>query len=203
MAINFKPDFSNVDPNDVSSWPTALKIIVIIAVCVAVVAGGYYLDTADQLAQYEAQQKKEDDLKNSFKVKQNKAVNLPLYKEQMEEMKNSFGEMLRQLPSKTEVAELLVDVSQKGLANGLEFELFRPKDEVSAEFYSELPIQIKVKGNYHDFGKFVSDVAALPRIVTIQDIVITPLNVKGGATTGKLSMEATAKTFRYLDDEET
>ncbi len=199
MAIDLKINFSEIDPNDVGSWPTMLKVIVIIAVCIGVLFAGYYLNTADQIERLKVEQKKEQELRDKFKIKQNKAVNLPLYKEQMKEMEESFGAMLRQLPSKTEVAELLVDVSQKGLANGLEFDLFKPKDEVPAEFYAELPIQIKVKGDYHEFGQFISDVAALPRIVTIQDISITPITTKGKVS--KLVMDATAKTFRYLDEE--
>ncbi len=199
MAIDLKINFSEIDPNDVGSWPTMLKVIVIIAVCIGVLFAGYYLNTADQMERLKVEQKKEQELRDKFKIKQNKAVNLPLYKEQMKEMEESFGAMLRQLPSKTEVAELLVDVSQKGLANGLEFDLFKPKDEVPAEFYAELPIQIKVKGDYHEFGQFISDVAALPRIVTIQDISITPITTKGKVS--KLVMDATAKTFRYLDEE--
>lgn len=200
MAIDLKINFSEIDPNDVGSWPTVLKAIVIVVVSIGVIVGGYYFHTADQITRLEQEQKKEQELRNVFKIKQNKAVNLPLYKEQMVEMEESFGAMLRQLPSKTEVAELLVDVSQKGLANGLEFELFRPKDEVPAEFYAELPIEIKVKGSYHDFGSFVSDVAALPRIVTIQEITIKPMTSRGKGR--ELVMQATAKTFRYLDDEE-
>ena len=200
MAIDLKINFSEIDPNDVGSWPTIVKIGVVIAVCVGVLVGGYYINTADQIERLAVEQKKEKELRDKFKIKQNKAVNLPLYKEQMLEMEESFGAMLRQLPSKTEVAELLVDVSQKGLANGLEFDLFKPKDEVPAEFYAELPIQIKVKGSYHEFGQFISDVAALPRIVTIQEISITPMTSKGKVS--KLVMDATAKTFRYLDEEE-
>ena len=196
MAIDLKINFSEIDPNDVGSWPIALKSIVIVLVCAGVLFGGYYLNTSDQLLRLEQEEKKETELRNVFKIKQNKAVNLPLYKQQMVEMEESFGAMLRQLPSKTEVAELLVDVSQKGLANGLEFELFRPKEEVPAEFYAELPIEIKVKGEYHEFGQFVSDIAALPRIVTIRDISIKKSKGK------TLVMNAIAKTFRYLDDEE-
>ncbi|NOY70775.1 MAG: type 4a pilus biogenesis protein PilO [Gammaproteobacteria bacterium] len=194
-AINFR----DIDPNDIGSWPLSLKVLVIVVVCVGVLSAGYFFDTQKQLTELENIEKKEIELKNTFTFKQNKAVNLPLYVKQMEEMERSFGAMLRQLPSKTEVAELLVDISQTGLANGLEFQLFKPKDEIPAEFYAELPIKIRVLGSYHEFGNFISDVAALPRIVTLQEIAIRP--AKGEKkSVEKLVMEATAKTFRYLDE---
>ncbi len=199
MQLKLKINLSDIDPNDVNSWPLAVKVAAIVLVCAGVAFAGYYLHTADQLIELGTVEEKELELRNTFKIKQNKAVNLPLYKEQMEEMSRSFGSMLRQLPSKTEVADLLVDVSQKGLANGLEFQLFKPNDEVPAEFYAELPITIKVAGGFHEFGQFVSDVAALPRIVTLQNIVITPQNSKEAAS--GLVIDATAKTFRYLDEE--
>ena len=185
--------FKGLDPNDPGSWPVAVKIVAIVAICIAVLGAGYWFDTQHQLAELEKAEKKEGELKDTFKVKQLKAINLDDYKQQMAEMQRSFGARLRQLPSKTEVAELLVDISQAGLGNGLEFELFKPLSEKPAEFYAELPIDVKVTGTYHDFGKFVSDVAALPRIVTLHDISITSQG-KG------LSMSTTAKTYRYLED---
>ena len=208
-----KLDLNDVDWSDPGGWPVALKVLTIIAACAALAILWYMQDTKAQLAQLEKIERQEQELKQTFQVKQNKAINLELYRDQMKEMERSFGAMLRQLPSKTEVAELLVDVSQTGLANGLEFELFKPQNEVPAEFYAELPIKIKVTGNYHEFGEFVSDVAALPRIVTLQDIVIKPLSSdsnSGGKSgrnrdkpvnaDGPLVMEATAKTYRYLED---
>lgn len=185
--------FKGLDPNDPGSWPIAVKVVAVIAVCIAVLGAGYWFDTQHQLTELEKAEKKEAQLKETFKVKQVKAINLDAYRQQMAEMERSFGAMLRQLPSKTEVAELLVDVSQAGLGNGLEFELFKPLAEKPAEFYSELPIDVKVTGQYHDFGNFVSDVAALPRIVTLHDITIT-------AKDDVLSMSTTAKTYRYLED---
>jgi type IV pilus assembly protein PilO len=146
-------------------------------------------------------EKKEVELRNTFETKQAKAANLDAYKKQLEEMKQSFGAMLRQLPNKTEVADLLVDVSQTGLASGLEFELFKPEAEVPREFYAELPIQLKVTGQYHEFGRFISGLAALPRIVTIHDIKIQQRN-KQSDNNRLLELEATAKTYRYLDEEE-
>ncbi len=177
MAIDLNIDFSElgkIDPNDVSKWPVALKAIVILLLSIGVLGAGYWFDTQDQIAALEVAEKKEQELKDLFKVKQGKAANLNAYKAQMDEMKLSFGAMLRQLPSKTEVAELLVDVSKTGLQNGLEFDLFRPESEVPAEFYAELPIKVRVAGNYHEFGTFVSDLAELPRIVTLHDFKITP-----------------------------
>ena len=159
----------------------------------------YYLNTQDQLVALEREEKKEQELRVTFEKKQAKAVNLEAYKKQLEEMKQSFGAMLRQLPDKTEVAELLVDVSQTGLASGLEFELFQPSGEVPKEFYAELPIKLKVHGSYHEFGNFISGLAALPRIVTIHDVVIKPS--KGEVSDAPLVLEATAKTYRYLDEE--
>jgi len=192
--------FTDIDPNDIGSWPLSLKALTIATTCVAVLFAGYFFDTQKQLTELERIEKKEIQLKQSYKVKQNKAVNLPLYVKQMEEMQRSFGAMLRQLPSKTEVAELLIDISQTGLANGLEFQLFKPANEIPAEFYAELPINIRVLGSYHEFGNFISDVAALPRIVTLQEISIRPSSTGRKKGSKKLIMEATAKTFRYLDE---
>lgn len=191
-------NLNELDASDPGSWPLPIKIGAVVLVSVAVLVAGYFLDTESQLLELDALEQQETVLKDDFKVKQNKAVNLALYKEQMSEMERSFGTMLRQLPSKTEVAELLVDVSQTGLATGLEFQLFKPQGEVKAEFYAELPIQIRVVGNFHEFGKFVSDVAALPRIVTMQEIAIKPAATNGN----ELVMDAVAKTYRYLDDGE-
>lgn len=192
-------DLSNIDFNDVARWPMFLKVIVIILLCGAVLGAGIWFDTRNQLDILEKSVKKEQELKKTFVTKQNKAANLADYRAQMDDMKRSFGTMLRQLPGETEVEALLVDISQTGLANGLEFELFKPGNESPAEFYAELPIQIKVLGNYHDFGRFVSDVAALPRIVTLHDFSIKPQARSKGQ--GGLVMEATAKTYRYLDEE--
>jgi len=201
MAINLNVDFSElskIDPNDVSKWPMALRAIVIILLSIGVLGAGYWFDTQDQIAELAVSEKKEKELKDVYRIKQSKAANLDAYRAQMDEMKLSFGAMLRQLPSKTEVAELLVDVSQTGLKNGLEFDLFRPESEVPAEFYAELPIKLKMSGSYHEFGTFVSDLAELPRIVTLHDFSIKP----GGSGESELLMEATAKTYRYIEEEE-
>ncbi|MCG8125361.1 MAG: type 4a pilus biogenesis protein PilO, partial [Candidatus Thiodiazotropha taylori] len=188
-------DFSNV-----RIWPTPVKMVAVVLVAIAVMVAGYYLVIEAQLTQLDSVERKELDLRKEFETKQAKASNLDAYRQQLEEMKQSFGTMLRQLPDKTEVAELLVDVSQTGLASGLEFELFKPQEELPKDFYAELPIQVIVKGEYHEFGNFISGLAALPRIVTIHDIKIKRGDPK--ASDPKLTLEATAKTYRYLDEEE-
>lgn len=188
-------ELNELDLNNIGNWPTPVKAFVILLLCVAVAVGWYYFNTEEQLLNLEAVEKKELALRAEFERKQAKAVNLEKYKKQLEEMKQSFGAMLRQLPNKTEVADLLVDVSQTGLAAGLEFELFDPQDEVPREFYAELPIQLRVFGNYHELGDFISGLAALPRIVTIHDVSVTPRE------DDLLVMSATAKTYRYLEEE--
>jgi type IV pilus assembly protein PilO len=189
-------DINNLDFNNIGNWPAAARAVLIGILIVVVLFLGYWFDVKDQILALERVEQKEVELKRTFETKARKAANLAAYEQQLDEMKESFGAMLRQLPNKTEVAELLVDISQTGLASGLEFELFRPLGENPRDFYAEMPISIKVKGGYHEFGAFVSGLAALPRIVTVHDIGITPL------ADGNLTMDLTAKTYRYLDDEE-
>jgi type IV pilus assembly protein PilO len=188
-------DLSNLDFGNAGSWPGVAKAIAIILLCGAVLGAGYWYDTRHQWEAYKKVQRQEGELKQVFEKKQHKAANLEAYRQQMVEMKESFGAMLRQLPGKTEVAGLLVDVSQTGLASGLEFELFKPENEQRKEFYAELPIRMRVVGTYHQFGDFVSGVAALPRIVTLHDYTISK---RGGSD--RLVMDVTAKTYRYLDE---
>jgi type IV pilus assembly protein PilO len=189
-------DFSNL-----GDWPGVVKGVAVLLLCALVIGGWYYFNTQDQLASLEQFERKEQDLRSTFEAKQKKAANLEAYKQQLAEMRESFGAMLRQLPDKTEVAALLVDVSQTGLAAGLEFELFQPTGEVRKDFYAELPIKLRVAGAYHEFGNFISGLAALPRIVTIHNISITPKGGKGkSAGNGLLTLAATAKTYRYLDE---
>ncbi len=197
-------DINDLDFSNIPEWPLPVRIFVIALVAVAVLFLGYWFDVKDQLLSLEQAEKKEVELKKQFETNAAKAANLDAYKQQLEEMKQSFGTMLRQLPNKTEVADLLVDVSQTGLASGLEFELFKPETETPKDFYAELPISIKVKGSYHEFGNFVSGVAALPRIVTIHDVAIAPpaANKNDDLSSGDLVMELTAKTYRYLDEDE-
>ena len=195
-----KEQLQNLDIKDVGNWPVVIKGGAIAIICAVVLAAGIWFDTRSQYDELEQARKKEVMLKADFVAKQHKAANLAIYKQQMEEMKRSFGTMLRQLPSKTEIAELLVDISQTGLNNGLEFELFKPEAEVPEDFYAVLPIKIKVTGDYHEFGKFVSDVAVLPRIVTLHDINITPSKDDKSNDGSHLVMEVTAKTYRYLEE---
>lgn len=197
-------ELNELDLSNIGVWPTPVKIILVLIISILVAVAGYYLDIEDQFNRLNSVEKKEQELRKTFEIKQAKAANLDAYKKQLEEMKQSFGAMLRQLPNKTEVADLLVDVSQTGLASGLEFELFKPGAEVPREFYAELPISIRVTGHYHEFGKFISGLAALPRIVTIHDINITRRSGKRGKgnSNGLLVLQATAKTYRYLDEEE-
>ena len=194
-------ELNQLDLNDIGEFPFIAKLIIILILCVGIGAGVYYYDTQEQFVRLERAQAEEADLKREFEDKQAKAVNLESYKQQLAEMQDTFGAMLRQLPDRTEVPDLLVDVSQTGLAAGLEFELFKPQSEVPREFYAELPISITVLGKYHEFGEFVSGLAALPRIVTIHNISIEPGKKTESGAAENLVMKATAKTYRYLDEE--
>ena len=190
-------DLNELDFSNVGGWPLAVKAVFILLLCGGVGFAGYYFDTRKQLETLDGLEKTEAQLKGQVRIKAAKAYHLKDYERQLEDMQQSFDEMRRQLPNKTEIAALLVDISQKGLASGLEFELFQPRPEINKSFYAELPINIRVVGTYHQFGMFVSGVAALPRIVTLHNITIKP---KG--KTGKLVMTATAKTYRYLEEGE-
>jgi len=193
-------DLNNLDFSNVGSWPIAVKAVLIIIVALAVLTLGYFLDIQAQQDNLARITKEEQTIKEDFELKQLKASNLDAYKAQMVEMEDSFGAMLRQLPSKTEVEDLLVDISQTGLASGIEFQLFKPLAEKHIEFYAELPITLKMAGTYHQFGAFVSGIAALPRIVTLENIAIVGSGGKGKKKT--LTMDVTAKTYRYLDENE-
>lgn len=188
---------SDLDFNESGEWPVVVKAIAILLLCVAIWGAGYYFVIKDMQAELENLEQQEVQLKKSFESKQAKAVNLDAYKEQMEEMKVAFASMLQQLPRKSDVADLLIDISRTGLINGLEFELFKPESERPVDFYAELPISMKVTGSYHQFGEFVSGVAALSRIVTLHDLQMGPLN----KDSGKMTMSITAKTYRYFDEQ--
>jgi type IV pilus assembly protein PilO len=189
-----------LDPRDVGRWPLAVRGFFVAVTFAVFAAFGWYMfvwnDDRPILMKAEAD---EMDLRSQFENKQQRAANLDAYKTQLQEMERSFGAMLRQLPGKTEVPNLLVDISQTGLAAGLQEKLFQPGSEKGNGFYAELPIRIKLVGTYHDFGNFVSGIAALPRIVTLHDIQITPVDSKGGYD--NLTMDVTAKTYRYIEDE--
>lgn len=192
-------DLNNLDINNIGSWPIVIKGVLIAVVAVGVLTAGYFVDIQAQQENLDRIIVEEKRLKEDFEVKQAKAANLEEYKAQMVEMNDSFGAMIRQLPSKTEVEDLLVDISQTGLASGIEFQLFKPLAERHIEFYAELPITLKMTGTYHQFGEFVSGIAALPRIVTLENISITGVPGKKSTT---LTMDVTAKTYRYLDESE-
>ncbi len=186
----------DLDINNIGSWPMPVKIILIAIVSIGVLVGGYFLDLQSQNELLDRSRVKETTLKKEFEKKQAKAANLEAYKKQMVEMKESFGTMLRQLPSKTEVENLVDEITQTGLTSGVEFKLFKPETERFIEFYAEKPISIEIVGSYHQFGEFISGVAALPRIVTMHNITIK------SSKTGELSLTAIAKTYRYLDEVE-
>jgi type IV pilus assembly protein PilO len=199
--MNFD-DLNSLELSDIGDWPIAAKAIVTLLLCILLGIAWYYMDTEDQLLALEKVEKQELALKQEFENKQRKAANLEAYKKQLKEMRQSFNAMLQQLPNRSEVADLLVDVSQTGLAAGLEFELFDPVGEIAKEFYAELPINIRVIGNYHEFGEFISGLAALPRIVTIHDVHITPQKKGANSPSSGLVLKAIAKTYRYLDEED-
>lgn len=190
-------DLKNLDPENIGEWPTPVKIALVLIVMAAIIFAGWHFDIQNLRVTIENEQRKEVEQIASLESKQRQAANLEALKVQMQEMQQSFGDMLRQLPNKTEVAGLLIDISQTGLAAGLEFELFKPAKEKPSEFYAELPIQITVIGDYHKFGEFISGIAALPRIVTTHDI-----NIQKKGDTDTLVLQAVAKTYRALDEEE-
>ncbi len=189
--------FRNLNTRDPGSWPALPKLLLLVALLVGVLVVAYFLDWQGQLEELEAGRQQEAKLKQEYVDKKRQAVNLDLLRAQLREIETSFGTLLKQLPNKSQMEALLVDINQAGLGRGLQFELFKPaQSETQREFYAELPISIKLTGNYHDMGAFASDIGQLPRIVTLNDIA---LNV---AKDGTLTMDTTAKTFRYLDDEE-
>lgn len=189
-------DFRRLNFREVGNWAPLPKVIVLSLVVLFIVGLGAFFDWKDQWDTLQTAQKEEGRLKEQFTQKKAKAINYDLYVQQLAEIEQSFGALVKQLPNRSEIDALLTDINQAGLGRGLQFDLFRPApQERMADFYAELPIAIKITGNYHDIGAFASDVAALPRIVTLNDVAIT--NDKG-----TLTMDAVAKTFRYLDEEE-
>ncbi len=191
-------DFRRLNPSEIGTWPVIPKLITLFALLIAVVFSGYWFDWRNQVQELDAARSKEQQLRTSFLGKQKQAVNLDAYREQLATIEQEFGEMLKQLPNKSEMEALLTDINQAGLGRGLQFILFKPAPKESkSEFYAELPISIKLKGNYHDMGAFASDVSQLPRIVTLSNISLKQ-DKKGGG----LEMAATARTYRYLDEDE-
>jgi type IV pilus assembly protein PilO len=199
--MNFVQELRGLDPRDPGRWPFPVRALAI-AICFVIVAVAlvYFFVWQDRMPQLKQRQDQEQQLRNEYRSKHAKAVNLAVYKQQLADIEKSFGALLRQLPSKTEVPNLLVDISQTGLAAALQEKLFQPGQEVKKDFYAELPIKITLTGSYHDFGAFVSGIAALPRIVTLHDIQIAPVEKTSGFD--QLQLDLTAKTYRYLDDDE-
>ncbi len=190
-------DFRFLNPNDPGAWPLVPKVALLVGVFVAILAAGWWFVWDAQLADLHTREQEEETLKQQYIDKKRQAVNLDLYTQQLAEIDRSFGALLKQLPNKSEIEALLIEVNQAGLGRGLQFELFRPGQEIIKDFYAELPIAVKINGAYHDFGAFAADIARLPRIVTLNNIAIAPTSA-----VGSLSLDATTKTFRYLDDEE-
>ena len=197
--MNVVDELKSLDVNDVGRWPFAFRAAVIAIVFVAVLGLGiYWTIIEDKAPQLQRAQDEEGTLRISFENKQRKAANYDAYKAQLTQMEQSFGTMLRQLPGKTEIPSLIVDISQTGLAAGLQEKLFQPQSEIPKDFYAEKPITISLSGGYHEIANFVSGIAALPRIVTLHDINITPDN---SDDYDSLTLQVTAKTYRYLEDE--
>ena len=197
--MNLVEELQSLDANDVGRWPLPFRIAVIVIVFILVTGLGiYFTIVKDKAPLLERAQNEEQELRLAFENKQRKAANYDAYRAQLTQIEQSFGTMLRQLPGETEIPSLIVDISQTGLAAGLQEKLFVPQAEIPRDFYAEKPIKIRLTGGYHEIGNFVSGIAALPRIVTLHDINITPENKD---SFDNLSMEVTAKTYRYLDEE--
>jgi type IV pilus assembly protein PilO len=200
MAINinaYLEDFKHLNPKDPGTWPLLPKLAALLAILAAIPVAGYFLDWKDQLDSLEAGVQQEVKLKDDWLNKKKQAINLDLHKQQLREIDTQFGALLRQLPNRSQMDALLVDINQAGLGRGLQFELFKPDGaEIQREFYAELPVKVRVTGTYHDMGAFASDVGQLSRIVTLNDVAVE------AQKDGTLAMDATARTFRYLDEEE-
>jgi type IV pilus assembly protein PilO len=190
-------ELRRLNPRDIGSWPALPKLGLLLALVAVILVGGWWFDWSGQWDEYNAARGQEDTLRTQYLDKKKQAINLDAYRKQLADIEQSFGAMLKQLPNRSEMEALLSDINQAGLGRGLQFELFKPAgSETMSDFYAELPIEIKVMGNYHDIGAFASDVSQLSRIVTLNNIALAP------DKDGNLVMDATARTFRYLDEEE-
>jgi len=200
MAMTVNELQRYLDPNRIGGAPILVKLGVLLLVLGLIVFASYWFDWQDQIERINNEANKEVGLRKTFLTKKSEAINLPLYQKQLEDIEKQFGALLKQLPGKSEMDALLTDINQAGLGRGLQFELFKPAGgEIRQDFYAELPISIKITGNYHDIGAFASDVSKLSRIVTLNNIALAPSGAKGG---GGLTLDATARTFRYLDESE-
>lgn len=200
--VDFKAmrdDFRNLNPKDVGAWPVVPRVAVLVGIFILILLAGWWFVWQEQLDTLASKQEDEVRLKDEYVSKKRQAANLDLYTQQMNEIDRSFGALLKQLPNKSEVEALLVEINQAGMGRGLQFELFKPGQEAVKDFYAELPISVKLNGSYHDFGAFAGDIGRLSRIVTLNNISIS-LNPQ--SKDGSLTMDAVTKTFRYLDEEE-
>lgn len=189
-------ELNKLDLKSLADWPLPTKLVALALLCAAIVAAGWWFDWRGGMATLEAAQKKETELRGVFTTKKHQAINLEAYRKQLADIEQAFGALLKQLPNKREMDALITDINQAGLGRGLQFDLFKPSNETVTEFYAETPILVKVNGGYHDIAAFVSDVAKLSRIVTMQNIALAPNK------DGSLNMDATVKTYRYLDEDE-
>jgi len=195
MTLN---DLKRLDPKKIGSWPILPKLGVLFITLALIVLASYWFDWQHQIEGINQEKVKEEGLRKTFLTKKSEAINLPAYQKQLEDIEKQFGALLKQLPGRSEMDALLTDINQAGLGRGLQFELFKPAaQETRRDFYAELPISIKVTGSYHDIGAFASDIGKLSRIVTLENIALASAGKGGG-----LALEALAKTFRYLDDDE-
>lgn len=190
-------DFKTLDPKDPGAWPLIPRIIILFGIFVALLLLAAWFGWQGQMEELDSKEQEETKLKDDWLNKKKQAINLDAYRNQLAEIERSFGALLKQLPNAAEMESLLVDINQSGLGRGLQFELFKPGSEAVKDFYAELPITINVTGNYHDFGAFAGDIAKLPRIVTLNDVKIAPIE-----KSNVLTLSTVAKTFRYLDDGE-
>jgi type IV pilus assembly protein PilO len=192
-------DLRRLDPKNIGSWPALPKLGVLLAALILIIIGSYFFDWQGQLEAIDGAKRKEATLRDTFLEKKKTAIDLDAYRKQLADIEKSFGTLLKQLPSKSEMEALLTDINQAGLGRGLQFELFKPAvNENMSEFYAELPITLRVTGSYHDMGAFASDISKLSRIVLLNDISLAPSQAKDGG----LTMDAVAKTYRYLDEDE-
>ena len=192
-------DFQDLNPKDLGAWPLVPRVTVLVGLCLVILAAGWWFLWAEQLESLQVKQETELKLRDEYVTKKAQALNLDLYVQRLNEIERSFGTLLKKLPNKSEVESLLVEINQAGMGRGLQFDLFKPGAEQVKDFYAELPITVRLTGTYHDFGSFAGDIGALSRIVTLNNIAIT---TNQQSKDGTLVMDATTKTFRYLDEEE-
>lgn len=192
----FAASFQNLNAKDVGTWPTPPKVLALIGIFILVIVAGWFLFWNEQINTLDQRRAEEEQLKKEFIDKKTQAVNLPLHRQQLAEIDKTFGSLLKQLPSKSEVESLLIEINQSGMGRGLQFELFKPNPEIVRDFYAELPVNVRLTGSYHDFGAFADDIARLSRIVTLNNLAIE------SSKSGMLTLNAIVKTFRYLDEEE-